>query len=148
MFWNGFYTRKDIFIQLQEFPTPPYRRCCSVTKCSDSGIADVLKALKMHYWDPSQWDKMCFEYHRVIFHWVKWVEILTYIRIYVRGCPHHCTQIDALFNRMHGPTLMRCLIGSTTKWLMSTIIIDCTQQRHWKLCFSRRQRRRRSHKGR
>ena len=23
VFWNGFYTRKVIFIQLQEFPTPP-----------------------------------------------------------------------------------------------------------------------------
>ena len=69
VFWNGFYTRKVIFIQLQEFPTPPYCRCCSVTKRSDSGIAEALKALKMHFWDPSQWDKMCFEYHRVIFHW-------------------------------------------------------------------------------
>ena len=25
--------------------------------------------LKMHFWDPSQWHKMCVEYHRVIFHW-------------------------------------------------------------------------------
>ena len=78
-----FTPEKIIFIQLQEIPTPPYCRCCSVTKRSDSGIAEALKALKMHFWDPSQWDKMCFEYHRVIFHWVKWVEILTYIRIYV-----------------------------------------------------------------
>ena len=67
VFWNGFYTRKVIFIQLQEFPTPPYCRCCSVTKRSDSGIAEALKALKMHFCDPSQWDKMCFEYHRDIF---------------------------------------------------------------------------------
>ena len=73
VFWNGFYTRKVIFIQLQEFPTPPYCRCCSVTKRSDSGIAEALKA----FWDPSQWDKMCFEYHRVIFHWTKWVNIFT-----------------------------------------------------------------------
>ena len=78
VFWNGFYTRKVIFIQLQEFPTPPYCRCCSVTKRSDSGIAEALKALKMHFWDPSQWDKMCFEYHRVIFHWKKWVNIFTF----------------------------------------------------------------------
>ena len=33
-----------------------------------------LKALKMHFWDLSQWDEMCFEYHRVIFHWQKWVK--------------------------------------------------------------------------
>ena len=58
VFWNGFHTRKVIFIQLQEFPTPPYCRCCSVTKRSDSGIAEALKALKMHFWDPSHWDKM------------------------------------------------------------------------------------------
>ena len=67
VFWNGFYTRKVILIQLQEFATPPYCRCCSVTKRSDSGIAEALKALKMHFWDPWQWDKMCFEYHKVIF---------------------------------------------------------------------------------
>ena len=45
---------KVIFIQLQEFPTPPYRCYCSVTKRSDSGIAEALKALKMNFWDPSQ----------------------------------------------------------------------------------------------
>ena len=77
-FWNGFYTRKDIFIQLQEFPTPPYCRCCSVTKRSDRGIAEALKALKMHFWDTSQWDKMWFEYLRVIFHCKKWVKIFTF----------------------------------------------------------------------
>ena len=71
VFWNGFYTRKIIFIQLQEFPTPPNCRCSSNTKRSDSGIAMVVKALKMHFRDPSQWDKMCFEYRRVIFHWKK-----------------------------------------------------------------------------
>ena len=38
VFWNGFYTRK---VQLQEFPTPPHCRCCSVTKRSDSGIAEA-----------------------------------------------------------------------------------------------------------
>ena len=32
-----------------------------VTKRSDSGIAEAWKALKMHFWDSSQWDKMCFE---------------------------------------------------------------------------------------
>ena len=37
-----FYTRKVIFIQLQKFPTPPYCHCCSVTKQSDSGIAEAF----------------------------------------------------------------------------------------------------------
>ena len=32
------------FFQLQEFPIPPYCCCCSVTKRSDSGIAEALKA--------------------------------------------------------------------------------------------------------
>ena len=84
--WLFFYTRKVIFIQLQGFPTSPYCRCCSVTKRSDSGIAEALKALKMHFWDPSQWDKMCFEYHRVIFHWKKWVKIFTFPYGQGRGC--------------------------------------------------------------
>ena len=34
---------KVIFIQLQEFPTPPHCCCCSVTKWSDSGIAEAFK---------------------------------------------------------------------------------------------------------
>ena len=32
-----------------QFTTPPNCRCCSVTKRSDSGIAEALKALKMHF---------------------------------------------------------------------------------------------------
>ena len=52
VFWNGFYARKVIFIQLQEFPIPPYCRCSSVTKRSDSGIAVVLKALKCIFETP------------------------------------------------------------------------------------------------
>ena len=47
VFWNGFYARKLIFIQLQEFPTSPYCRCCSVTKRSDNSIAEALKALNI-----------------------------------------------------------------------------------------------------
>ena len=46
----------------------------SISWRSDSGIAEVLKTLEMHFWDLSQWDEMCFEYHRVIFHWQKWVK--------------------------------------------------------------------------
>ena len=69
VFWNGYYTRKVTFIQLQEFPTHPYCRCFSVTKRPDSGITEALKALKVHFWDPSKLFKMFFEYHRVIFHW-------------------------------------------------------------------------------
>ena len=41
----------------------------------DGGIAETLKALKMHFGDPSQTDKMCFEYHRVIFRRKKWVSL-------------------------------------------------------------------------
>ena len=48
--WNGFYTRKVIFIQLQEFLTPPYCRYCSVTKLSASSVTEALKALKMQFW--------------------------------------------------------------------------------------------------
>ena len=46
--------KKTNILQLQEFPTPSYCRCCSVTKRSDSGKAEALKALKMHFCDPSQ----------------------------------------------------------------------------------------------
>ena len=87
IFWNGFDTRKVIFIKLLEFPTPPHCHY-SVTKRSDSGIAEAFKALKMHFLDPSQWDKMCFEYHRVMFHWKEWVKIFTFAYGQGRqGCP-------------------------------------------------------------
>ena len=69
-----FYTRKKSFLSILL-----HTACrCSVTKCSDSSIAEALRTWKMHFWDPSQWDKMCFEYHRVIFHWTKWVKIFTF----------------------------------------------------------------------
>ena len=50
--YSLFYTRKVIFIQLQEFPTPPYCCCCSVTKRSDSSVAQALKALKCIFETP------------------------------------------------------------------------------------------------
>ena len=37
-------------------------------------------AWKMHFWDPPQWDKMCFEYQRIKF---QWVNIFTFG--YIRG---------------------------------------------------------------
>ena len=77
------FTTLKSFSSITRIPNSPLLPPLLCQKRSDSGIAEALKALKMHFWDPSQWDKMCFEYHRVIFHWVKWVEILTYIRIYV-----------------------------------------------------------------
>ena len=75
VFWNGVYTIKVIFIQLQEFPTPPYCRCCSVTKRSDSGIAEALKTLKSDFWDPSHWGKMCFKSCSIE---KKWLKIFTF----------------------------------------------------------------------
>ena len=43
-----------IFIQLIELPTPPYYHCCSVANWSDTGIAQILKALKIHFCNHSQ----------------------------------------------------------------------------------------------
>ena len=31
----------------------------------------MKRAWKMHFWDHSQWDKMCFECHRIKFQWKK-----------------------------------------------------------------------------
>ena len=43
--------------------------CCSVTEWSNSGILGSSRTLKMHLWDPSQWNKMCFEYERIKIQW-------------------------------------------------------------------------------
>ena len=32
----------------------------------------------MHFWDPSQWDKMWFEYQIIKFQWKKWVKMFTF----------------------------------------------------------------------
>ena len=49
VFWNGFYTRKVISMQLQEFPTPPL--LCQ--KWSDRGVKGIknafLRPLKMRW---------------------------------------------------------------------------------------------------
>ena len=33
---------------------------------------DNHKKGKMQFWDPSQWDKMCFKYQRIKYQWKKW----------------------------------------------------------------------------
>ena len=79
VFWDGFYTIKMSFSS--NWMNPQFLLtvcCCSVTKWLDSDIVEALRTCKMHFWDPSQWDQMCFEYHRVIFDWKKWVKIFTF----------------------------------------------------------------------
>ena len=67
--WNRFYTQKTlVFIQLRKSPFLLTACCCSVTKWSDSGIAEVLRTWKMHFSNPSRWDEVCFEYQRIKFH--------------------------------------------------------------------------------
>ena len=34
-------------------------------------LTTTKRAWKMHFWDPSQWDKMCFECQRIKFQWKK-----------------------------------------------------------------------------
>ena len=90
VFWNGFYTTA-IFIQLQKSPFLLTTCCCSVTNWSDSGNAEALRTWTMHYWDPSQWDKLCIEYQRIKFQWKKWVNIFTFawwwiiLKYYLQG---------------------------------------------------------------
>ena len=62
VFWNGFYTRKRQFIHLLD----DYLQEASLSGWS---FATTNRAWKMHFWDPSQWDEMCFEYQRITFQW-------------------------------------------------------------------------------
>ena len=57
--------KKSFFIQLQEPPIVPLCLLLLCKKRSDSSIAEALRAWKRHFWDPSQWDQMCFEYQRI-----------------------------------------------------------------------------------
>ena len=41
-------------------------------------ICNHEKGMKNAFWDPSQWDKMCFEYYRNKFQWKEWVNIFTF----------------------------------------------------------------------
>ena len=68
MFWNKFCTRKKAFLSIyKNCQLLLAVSCCSVTNWSDSGIAGSLRTWEMHFWDPSQCDKMCFEYQRIKF---------------------------------------------------------------------------------
>ena len=104
MFWNGFYARKSIFMQLLESPIPPLTATALMTICKRPVLPDhnckrpaspddhlqeagpsessfsigwplilttTKRAWKMHFWDPSQQDKMCVEYQRIKFYWKK-----------------------------------------------------------------------------
>ena len=41
-------------------------------------FATMKRACKMHIWNPSKWNKMCFEYQRIKFQWKKWVKIFIF----------------------------------------------------------------------
>ena len=70
--------KKTNILQLQEFPTPSYCRCCSVTKRSDSGIAKALKALKMHFETPHNEIKCVFSIIESYYIEKKRVQIFTF----------------------------------------------------------------------
>ena len=83
-----------------------------------------LKALKMHFWDPSQWVKMCFEYQRIKIKWkngLKFLHLLTgraegaeppppygqsdlrgggYFLLYIRLFYHGSSVLDAQWHRL------------------------------------------------
>ena len=71
---TDFTQEKSIFMQLLESPIPPHTAAAlRIIICNR--LAPILttkkRAWKMHLWDPSQWDKMCFEYQRIKFQWKK-----------------------------------------------------------------------------
>ena len=41
-------------------------------------VREAQRARKKHFWYPSQWRKMCFEYQRIKFQWKKWVKIFKF----------------------------------------------------------------------
>ena len=69
MFWNGFYKRKKaIFIQLLQEACPSgwsFARGRPLRMI----ICNHEKGMGLHFWDPSRWNKMCFEYQRIKFQW-------------------------------------------------------------------------------
>ena len=78
------HLKKVIFIQLQEFPTPPYCCCCSVTKQSDGGIAGIFLAKRsiVAYSIPYIFWKLLFQ--RLIWHiWGPAMCILWPVRFFV-----------------------------------------------------------------
>ena len=58
------------FIQLQEPPIHPFTAAALqmfICKRPAPHFDNHERAWKMHFWDPSQWDKMCFECQRIKF---------------------------------------------------------------------------------
>ena len=79
VFWNGIHseihTRKRQFSSSYWYPQflllllLPSR--WSFARGRTLILTVTETALKMHFWDPSQWDKMCFECQRIKFRWKK-----------------------------------------------------------------------------
>ena len=58
--------KKAIFIKLLESPIPSYS---PIRWSFARGLpCPQEKSMKMHFWDPSKWDKMCVEHQRIKFH--------------------------------------------------------------------------------
>ena len=70
----------------------------------------------MHFWVPSQWDKMCFEYQRIKFQWKKWVTIFTFAFGQGRGgWPPFTVSLTVKYPLFFTPSLM--LGGHKNIWM-------------------------------
>ena len=68
------HKKKPISIQLLESPIPPLTAAALrmiICKRPAPQFNNQERAWKMHFWDSSQWDKMCFECQRIKFQWKK-----------------------------------------------------------------------------
>ena len=122
---------KVIFIQLLESPILPFVCCCSVTKLSNSGIAGALRTWKMHFWGPSQWDKMCFWYQIIKIQWKKYIKIFTFAYGQGQGgCPPPSTvSLTIKYLLFFTPSLKRLLrnVNSTPKTLQFYSLVKVLQ---------------------
>ena len=70
------YKKKSISMQLLESQIPPLIAAAHrmiICKRLATHFDNHKRAWKMHFWDPSQWDKMCFECQRIkLSKWPNW----------------------------------------------------------------------------
>ena len=61
---NGYFT---VRLTIRVDPPPSLEKGWSLQMI----ICNHKKVMKNAFWDPSQWDKMCFEYQKIKFQWEK-----------------------------------------------------------------------------
>ena len=93
MFWNGFYKRKRQFSS--NYYNPQFHHMVRpddhLQEAGPHFLVTAKRAWEMHFWDPSHWDKMSFEYQRI--KWKNGSKFSHLLKVRAEGLTNTCNSL-------------------------------------------------------